>query len=482
MDKGQSIEAEYVALSTSCAQVIWMRTQLQDYGFNYNKISLYSESEYVAVSGYCASVLWMRTQLTDYGFFYDKVPIYCDSNSAIAISCNPVQHARTKHIDVRSYALSWKPCQGDSLNLPDHSPNPQSPNNERKASSIEDGSGLYSTIKTVDTAFNEYQEESVAETHFDDNSLSEDNIQSVCSPSQSRSIFHQNSKTDSSLFIFHKGPDTAYLLLYVDDIILIASSASLLQRCLATCRSTSGYYVFLGDNLLTWSSKRQDTLSRSSVEAEYRGIANVVALSSWIRHLLRELHTLLFIATLVYCDNVSVVYIVLRYLKGSPGLDIQFDKVFDLRLRVISYADWEKCLKTRKFVTSFCVYLGKSLVSWKRKKQDTFSNSSTKAEYRSMTSATYETISLVSWKRKKQDTFSNSSTKAEYRSMTSATYETISLELVYGDGSVESDWSQVSSIPFSSSLPLKLICSLLSCNMSSGIVQCLLFFVAFVMG
>nr|GEY48520.1 retrovirus-related Pol polyprotein from transposon TNT 1-94 [Tanacetum cinerariifolium] len=49
-----------------------------------------AESEYVAVSGCCAQVLWMRTQLMDYGFFCDKVPIYCDSNSAIAISCNPV--------------------------------------------------------------------------------------------------------------------------------------------------------------------------------------------------------------------------------------------------------------------------------------------------------------------------------------------------------------------------------------------------------
>nr|GEU75992.1 hypothetical protein [Tanacetum cinerariifolium] len=49
------------------------------------------ESEYVAVSGCCAQVLWMRTQLTDYGFFFDKVPVYCDSKSAIAISCNPIQ-------------------------------------------------------------------------------------------------------------------------------------------------------------------------------------------------------------------------------------------------------------------------------------------------------------------------------------------------------------------------------------------------------
>nr|GEY13288.1 hypothetical protein [Tanacetum cinerariifolium] len=64
-----------------------------------------AESEYVAVSGCCAQVLWMRTQLTDYGFFYDKVPIYCDSKSAIAISCNLVQDTRTKHIDVRYHFI-----------------------------------------------------------------------------------------------------------------------------------------------------------------------------------------------------------------------------------------------------------------------------------------------------------------------------------------------------------------------------------------
>nr|GFA12580.1 hypothetical protein [Tanacetum cinerariifolium] len=68
---------------------------------NYVSIST-AEYEYVPVSGCCAQVLWMRTQLMDYGFFYDKVRIYCDSKSAISISFNPVQHTRTKHIDVRT--------------------------------------------------------------------------------------------------------------------------------------------------------------------------------------------------------------------------------------------------------------------------------------------------------------------------------------------------------------------------------------------
>ncbi|GJS43382.1 ribonuclease H-like domain-containing protein [Tanacetum coccineum] len=57
-----------------------------------------AEVEYVALSASCAQVMWMRTQLKDYGFNYNKIPLYCDSQSAIAISCNPVQHSRTKHI------------------------------------------------------------------------------------------------------------------------------------------------------------------------------------------------------------------------------------------------------------------------------------------------------------------------------------------------------------------------------------------------
>nr|GEW65351.1 hypothetical protein [Tanacetum cinerariifolium] len=50
--------------------------------------------------------------LTDYGFHFDKIPIYCDSKAAIAISCNPVQHSRTKHIDVRYHFIKEKVVKG----------------------------------------------------------------------------------------------------------------------------------------------------------------------------------------------------------------------------------------------------------------------------------------------------------------------------------------------------------------------------------
>ncbi|GJV74892.1 hypothetical protein Tco_1506476 [Tanacetum coccineum] len=65
-----------------------------------------AEAECVSMFACCAQVIWMRTQLLDYGFRYNQIPIYCDSQSVIAISCNPVQHSRTKHINIRHYFIN----------------------------------------------------------------------------------------------------------------------------------------------------------------------------------------------------------------------------------------------------------------------------------------------------------------------------------------------------------------------------------------
>ncbi|GJU50209.1 ribonuclease H-like domain-containing protein [Tanacetum coccineum] len=92
-------------------------------------------------------------------------------------------------------------------------------------------------------------------------------------------------------------------------IDLVAYSDADWAGCPTTRRSTLGYCVFLGNNLLSWSSKRQPTLSRSNAKAEYHGVANAVVETCWLLNLLRELHTLLSFATLVYCDNVNAVYL-----------------------------------------------------------------------------------------------------------------------------------------------------------------------------
>ncbi|GJZ92910.1 ribonuclease H-like domain-containing protein [Tanacetum coccineum] len=106
---------------------------------------------------------------------------------------------------------------------------------------------------------------------------------------------------------------------------LVAYSDADWAGCPTTRRSTSGYCIFLGNNLLSWSSKRQPTLSRSSAEAEYRGVVNAIAETCWLRNLLRELHTPLSSTTLVYCDNVTAVYLSCNPVQHQRTKHIEID-------------------------------------------------------------------------------------------------------------------------------------------------------------
>ena len=74
----------------------------------------------------------------------------------------------------------------------------------------------------------------------------------------------------------------------------------------------------------------------------------------------------------------------MRYLKGSPGLGLFYSIDNDLKIQAFSVSDWATCPVSRKL--GYCIFLGKSLISWKAKKQTTISRSSTEAEYRALTS------------------------------------------------------------------------------------------------
>jgi hypothetical protein len=118
--------------------------------------------------------------------------------------------------------------------------------------------------------------------------------------------------------VLHRSPP-AELVVYTD-----ADWAG----CPDTRRSTSAYAVFLGGNLISWSSKRQPVVSRSSAEAEYRVVANGVAEACWLRQLLAELHSPLTKSTLVYCDNISVVYLSTNPVQHQRTKHVEIDLHF----------------------------------------------------------------------------------------------------------------------------------------------------------
>ena len=74
-----------------------------------------TEAEYISADSCCAQILWMKQQLSDYGIFLDHIPIKCDNTSAINLSKNPVQHSRTKHIEIRHHFLRDHVLKGDCV-------------------------------------------------------------------------------------------------------------------------------------------------------------------------------------------------------------------------------------------------------------------------------------------------------------------------------------------------------------------------------
>ena len=73
------------------------------------------EAEYISAGSCCAQIIRMKQPLSDYGILLDYIPIRCDNTSAINISKNPVQHSRTKHIEIRHHFLRDHVQKGDCV-------------------------------------------------------------------------------------------------------------------------------------------------------------------------------------------------------------------------------------------------------------------------------------------------------------------------------------------------------------------------------
>ncbi|CAL9245815.1 unnamed protein product [Arabidopsis halleri] len=228
------------------------------------------------------------------------------------------------------------------------------------------------------------------------------------------------SKADSSLYIFRRGRECAYLLLYVDDILLTASSTLLLQKIISKLKTEfpmtdmGKLHHFLGVKadfndkglFLSQSVYAQDIITRAGM-VDCKPLATLVDLQSklsitdgelidnptFYRSLAGALQYLTFThpdisyavhQVCLYMHQPRVPHLhalkrIIRYLQGTLQFGIQMTRGNIDTLTAYSDADWAGCPDTRRSTSGYCVCLGPNLISWSAKRQPTPSRSSTEA-------------------------------------------------------------------------------------------------------
>jgi hypothetical protein len=241
------------------------------------------------------------------------------------------------------------------------------------------------------------------------------------------------SKSDTSLFVYRKSGITMYMLIYVDDIILVSSSTEAittlmkdLKECFAL-KDLGDLHYFLGievrkvHNGLVMSQEKyaRELLQRTNMslcKPASTPLAMNMKLSAYIgdplktedstcyRSIVGALQYLTITRPdLAYSVNKVCQYLhapttehwtavkrILRFVKGTINTGLAFKRSKSKMISAFSDADWAGCVDDRLSTRGFAIFFGPNLIAWSAKKQPTVSRSSTESEYKTMANATAE--------------------------------------------------------------------------------------------
>uniref|UniRef100_A0A6N2NJZ1 CCHC-type domain-containing protein n=1 Tax=Salix viminalis TaxID=40686 RepID=A0A6N2NJZ1_SALVM len=203
------------------------------------------------------------------------------------------------------------------------------------------------------------------------------------------------SQFDSSLFLRKTSAGIVLLLVYVDDIVITGSDTELLKH-LQKHLQDSFHMKDLGNLQYFLGLEFQNTPTGTLLH-QHKYTEEVIALAGLQmgNSVLTPLEQVSQFMQAPRHLHLAAVRRIIRYLKGTSSRGLFFPKESSLQLEGYSDADWAGCADTRRSVTGWCMFLGNALISWKSKKQDRISKSSTESEYRAMSSACSE----ITWLR-----------------------------------------------------------------------------------